>query len=405
MPLCSVLMPWQGFHTTYASFARVAWHLCISGNSSGHLGTKHIRAILIMMPLCSVLMPWQGFRTTYASFARVVWHLCISGNSSGHLGAKHVRALLIMMTLVIFYKVQWSMGKLTLCSCCMSCRGKKTRANARMQQRRRKARSTLKKSTLAEEARPRDNANLNENDLSLLDILYDNAVQSEASVSAMPPPPSPPPPPPPPSPPPPQDAALPRAVRRLVMMENQHTADSPPLPIEESFPDLSQNEESPPSTFPDLSQNSLEEHEQRHRPLPWTSRSADGCATWMRRTRPTGHRRRSRPTDHRRCTGIQRRLPPRARMTTFQTRTRNDPTTASGRERLLPTSFATYFSRGVPGPDAVHLRRHSPVRGWSARLVRGPHRLRSGLGPAIESVLRALAGPLRLSESIQHSLI
>ena len=171
------------------------------------------------------------------------------------------------MTLVIFCKVQWSMGKLTLCSCRMSCRGKKTQANARMQQRRRKARSTLKKSTLAEEARPRDNANLNENDLSLLDSLYDNAVQSEASVSAMPPPPSPPPPPPPPSPPPPQDAALPRAVRRLVMMENQHTADSPPLPIEESFPDLSQNEESPPSTFPDLSQNRLEEHEQRHRPL------------------------------------------------------------------------------------------------------------------------------------------
>ena len=49
MPLCSVLMPWQGFRTTYASFARVAWHLCISGKSSGHLGTKHIRAISIMM--------------------------------------------------------------------------------------------------------------------------------------------------------------------------------------------------------------------------------------------------------------------------------------------------------------------------------------------------------------------
>ena len=129
----------QGLRGTYASVADNF------GNSSGHLGTKHIRAILIMMPLCSVLMPWQGFRTTYASFARVVWHLCISGNSSGHLGAKHVRALLIMMTLVIFYKVQWSMGKLTLCSCRMSCRGKKTQANARMQQRRRKARSTLKK--------------------------------------------------------------------------------------------------------------------------------------------------------------------------------------------------------------------------------------------------------------------
>ena len=242
-------MPWQGFHTTYASFARVAWHLCISGNSSGHLGTRAIM-ILIMMPLCSVLMPWQGFRTTYALFARVAWHLCISGNSSGHLGAKHVRAILIMMTLVIFYKVQWSMGKLTLClcSCRMSCRGKKTQANARMQQRRRKARSTLKKSPLAEEARPRDNANLNENDLSLLDILYDNAFQSKASVSAMPvpPPPSPPPPPPTPSPPPPQDAALPRAVRRLVMMENQHTADSSPPPIEESFPDLTTGHSRPP---------------------------------------------------------------------------------------------------------------------------------------------------------------
>ena len=138
----------------------------------------------------------------------------------------------------------------------MSCRGKKTPANVRMQQRRRKARSTLRNSTLAEKARSRDNANLSENDLSLLDILYDNAVQSEASVSALSPPPSPPPPPPPPSssPPPPQEAALPRAVRRLVMMGNQHTADSPPLPIEESFPDLSQN--------------SLEEHEQQHRPLP-----------------------------------------------------------------------------------------------------------------------------------------
>jgi hypothetical protein len=51
------------------------------------------------------------------------------------------------------------------------------------------------------------------------------------------------------------------------MMENQLTADSPPLLIEESFPDLAQNEESPPSTFPDLSQNSLEEHKQLHGPL------------------------------------------------------------------------------------------------------------------------------------------
>ena len=63
----------------------------------------------------------QGLRGTYAS-----------GNSSGHLGAKHVRAILIMMTLVIFYKVQWSMGKLTLCSysCRMSCKGKKTQGGA-----------------------------------------------------------------------------------------------------------------------------------------------------------------------------------------------------------------------------------------------------------------------------------
>ena len=40
------------------------------------------------------------------------------------------------------------------------------------------------------------------------------------------------------------------------MVENKHTADSPPLQIEESR-----------GRFPDLSQKSLEEHEQRHRPL------------------------------------------------------------------------------------------------------------------------------------------
>ena len=50
-----------------------------------------------------------------------------------------------------------------------------------MQQRRRKAKSTLKNSTLAEEARSRDNANLNENDLSLLDILYDNRIGQRCS--------------------------------------------------------------------------------------------------------------------------------------------------------------------------------------------------------------------------------
>jgi hypothetical protein len=176
----------------------------------------------------------------------------------------------------------------------------------------------LKQTILTEEARPRDNAN----ELSLMEALYDNAVESESPESVMPPPPSPPP----PLPPLPQDAALPRAVRRLVMMENQPTADSHPPLIEESFPDLAQNEESPPSTFPD--------------------RSADGCATCMLQTRPTGHRHRSRPTGRRpsRRTGhgIQRLLPPRARMTTFQTRSRTQsaPTT-SGRERLLPTSFAT----------------------------------------------------------------
>jgi hypothetical protein len=39
----------------------------------------------------------------------------------------------------------------------------------------------------------------------------------------------------------------------VVMLQDQQTADSPPLPIEESLPDLSQKEESPPSTFLDLS--------------------------------------------------------------------------------------------------------------------------------------------------------
>ena len=61
------------------------------------------------------------------------------------------------------------------------------------------------------------------------ECLHDNAAESDSSVSAMPSPP----PPPPPLLPPPQDAALPRAVHRLAMMENQQVADSSPPPSPE----------------------------------------------------------------------------------------------------------------------------------------------------------------------------
>jgi hypothetical protein len=44
--------------------------------------------------------------------------------------------------------------------------------------------------TLAEEARPRGIAKLNESELSPMEALYDNAVESESSVSVMPPSPS-----------------------------------------------------------------------------------------------------------------------------------------------------------------------------------------------------------------------
>jgi hypothetical protein len=76
------------------------------------------------------------------------------------------------------------------------------------------------------------------------------------------------------------------------MMGNHQAADSDSLPpqshesgtavVEESppstFSDLSQNKESPPSTFPDLTQSSLEEHVQRHGPLP----GHEQVGGWMR---------------------------------------------------------------------------------------------------------------------------
>jgi hypothetical protein len=147
-----------------------------------------------------------------------------------------------------------------------------------------------------------------------------------------------------------------------------------------------------------------------------TSKSADGCATCMLRTRLMGHRHHSlsRPMARGRrpsCrTGI-RRLPPRARMTTFQPETRSRswlsrtrsapgvrrPPVAESASCLTESGYifrdgqliVTYVPQGVPGPDAVQLRRHAPVRGWSARLGRGPHRPRSCLGSAIKFGLAA----------------
>jgi hypothetical protein len=96
---------------------------------------------------------------------------------------------------------------------------------------------------------------------SLLEVLYDSAVEIESPVSVMPSSSSSPPP-----LPPPQDAVLPRANRRLDMTENLQAADSRPLRHESAGSDLV--EESPPSIFHDLFQKSLEEHEQRNGPLP-----------------------------------------------------------------------------------------------------------------------------------------
>jgi hypothetical protein len=130
----------------------------------------------------------------------------------------------------------------------------------------------------------------------------------------------------------------------LVMTENQPTADSPPFLIEESFSDLAQNEEYPPSTFPELSQNSLEEHEQRHGPLSgsgdeqvggWMHAANRGCG-WMHAANVHAANASDGPSSksqHRvTCHCIQRPLLPRARMTTFQTQTRTCSalTTGSG---------------------------------------------------------------------------
>ena len=58
----------------------------------------------VLVPLWSILMPLQGFRTTYASVARVAWNLCISGKGLVHLSTKHWHQgyITIMMTLVMF---------------------------------------------------------------------------------------------------------------------------------------------------------------------------------------------------------------------------------------------------------------------------------------------------------------